>query len=71
MRLATQNDQKLNETTSKMNKNYNRNFKASLRRLELVILLGKGFTYPIRKELKQEKIILQIPMIIVEENEIT
>ena len=55
MRLATQNDQKLNETTIKMNKNYNRNFKASLGRLELVILLGKGFTYPIRKEFKQQK----------------
>ena len=38
-----------------MNKNYNRNFKASLGRLELVILLGKGFTYPIRKEFKQQK----------------
>ena len=69
--MPTQSDQKLNETASKRNKNYNRSFKTSLRRLELVTLLGKAFTHPVRKALKQEKIILQILMIVVEEKEVT
>ena len=69
--MPTQNDQKLNETASKRNKNYNISFKTSLRTLELVTLIGKAFTYPIRKALKQEKIILQILMIVVEEKEVT